>query len=82
MTDEPTTYNELVELIENNDPGAAAQVIQQTHTPNEDLQGFISHCETRAAEQREKPMELFNGIAVGRKRSATELQELIDGDTE
>lgn len=41
MSEVPTKYNELVQLIENNDAGTAAQVIQDTHVPREEVQKFI-----------------------------------------
>lgn len=54
MSDAPTEYNELVESVEQNDSGVVAQVIQETHTPNQELEALLDKLnrEAEAAEDR------------------------------
>lgn len=42
---EPVEHNELVTLIENNDASVAANIIQETHTPNRELRELKATCE-------------------------------------
>lgn len=63
MSDVPTEYNELVELIENNDPSVAAGVIQENFTSNEELEELVEEWSSTANRHHEDCTEFAIGVS-------------------
>lgn len=83
MSDAPTEYNELVELIENNDASVVADVIQDTHTPNQELRETVQEIRSWAEQYGEDYGEmsaLQKSTVTDYQRCADEIEKVVDND--
>lgn len=76
----PTEFNEYVRFVEQNDPGVVAQMIEETHTPNEELDRLAKKWLDLGADKRlaqvKSPGENARGLQL--EECAGELGELIE----
>lgn len=77
MSDDiPTEYNELVALVENNDPGVVAQTILANFTPNSDLEALADEWrDKRQIAAGDREIGSMNRTLV---KCANELEALIE----
>jgi hypothetical protein len=83
MSDDPTTYNDIVALVENNEPGVVASVIQETHTSNKEIREVVAEIRSWAeqyADDYAAMSALQKSTVADYQRCADEMEKLVDNE--